>query len=123
MVAFVLFLMIIVVGTGGEMCVGRAMREAGELERLHPGDAAALIWCAVRIPWLWLGVTMMALAFFSLLFLLSFESVAFVVPVTALSYLVGALGGTLFLGERVSRQRWLGISLVCIGVVLVVIGK
>jgi drug/metabolite transporter (DMT)-like permease len=55
--------------------------------------------------------------------LLSFEAVSFVVPVTALSYLVGALGGTFFLGERVSRQRWLGIMLVCIGVALVVIAK
>jgi drug/metabolite transporter (DMT)-like permease len=66
---------------------------------------------------------MMAVAFFSLLLLLSFEDVSFVVPVTALSYLVGALGGIFFLGERVSWQRWIGIALVCIGVSLVVIGR
>ena len=66
---------------------------------------------------------MMALAFFSLLLLLSFEQVSFVVPVTALSYLVGAIGGTFFLGERVSPQRWIGIALVCVGVTLVLIGS
>jgi drug/metabolite transporter (DMT)-like permease len=123
MLAFFLFVMITVVGTLGEICLGRAMKQTGELERLHPGHAASLLWRALRVKWIWIGVSMMAIAFFSLLMLLSFESVSFVVPVTALSYLVGALGGTFFLGERVSRQRWLGIMLVCIGVALVVIAK
>ena len=123
MLEFVLFAMVIVVGTCGELCVGRAMKEAGELEKLHPGAAASLIWRALRVKWIWIGVTMMALAFFSLLLLLSREKVSFVVPVTALSYLVGALGGIFFLGERVDPQRWIGIGLVCIGVTLVLIAK
>jgi drug/metabolite transporter (DMT)-like permease len=123
MLAFVLFVMITVVGTLGELCLGRAMKETGELERLHPGHAASLLWRALRVKWIWIGISMMAIAFFALLLLLSFESVSFVVPVTAVSYLVGALGGTFFLGERVSPQRWLGIMLVCIGVALVVIAK
>ena len=123
MLEFTLFVMIIVVGTGGELCLGRAMKEGEELERLHPGHAASLIWRALRQKWLWVGVAMMALAFFSLLLLLSFEEVSFVVPVTALSYLFGALGGIFFLGERVALQRWIGILLVCVGVTLVLLGK
>ena len=87
MLEFVLFVMIIVVGTGGELCLGRAMKQGEELERLHPGHAASLLWRALRQKWLWIGVAMMAVAFFSLLLLLSFEEVSFVVPVTALSYL------------------------------------
>ena len=65
----------------------------------------------------------MTVAFFALLGLLSVENVSFVVPVTALSYVVGGLGGMLFLGERPSRSRWMGILLVCLGVTLVVMGK
>jgi len=60
---------------------------------------------------------------FSLLGMLSIANVSFVSPTTALSYGVGALGGKLFLGERVSAQRWAGVLLVAIGVALVVIGK
>jgi drug/metabolite transporter (DMT)-like permease len=123
MLEFVLFAIITVVGTGGELCVGRAMRETGELERFHPGAAASLLWRALRVKWIWIGVAMMTLAFFSLLLLLSFEKVSFVVPVTALSYLVGALGGIFFLGERVERQRWIGIFFVCVGVTLVLLAK
>ncbi|MGD0931629.1 MAG: EamA family transporter [Candidatus Korobacteraceae bacterium] len=120
---YILFAMIIVVGTGGELCLGRAMRETGELEKFQPAAILQLLGRALRVKWIWIGVAMMATAFFSLLLLLSFEDVSFVVPVTALSYLVGALGGIFFLGERVSWQRWIGIALVCVGVTLVVIGK
>jgi drug/metabolite transporter (DMT)-like permease len=115
--------MIIVVGTGGELCLGRAMKQTGELEKFRPGAVLSLLGRALRVKWIWIGVAMMAAAFFSLLLLLSFEDVSFVFPVTALSYLVGALGGIFFLGERVSWQRWVGIALVCVGVTLVVIGK
>lgn len=122
-VEVILFALIIVVGTGGELCLGRAMRETGELERFHPGAAITLLGRALRVKWIWIGVAMMTAGFFSLLVLLSFESVSFVVPVTALSYLVGALGGIFFLGERVSWQRWVGIGLVCLGVTVVVASK
>jgi len=43
--------------------------------------------------------------------------------VTALSYVAGAFGGVVFLREHVSSQRWFGVSLVAIGVVLVLLGK
>lgn len=72
---------------------------------------------------MWIGVALMALAFFSLLAMLSIENVSFVVPLTALSYAVGALGGIFFLGERVTRRRWAGVLLVCVGVTLVLLGK
>ena len=65
----------------------------------------------------------MASGFFSLLGMLSLENVSFVVPVTALSYAAGAYGGSLFLGEKVTPQRWLGVLMVCIGVTMVWKGR
>lgn len=123
MLEAILFFMIIVVGTGGELCLGRAMKETGELERFRPLAALKLLGRALRVKWIWIGVAMMATAFFSLLGLLSFRAVSYVVPITALNYFVGAIGGVLFLKERISRERWVGIALVCIGATLVLIGK
>jgi hypothetical protein len=68
---------------------------------------------------MWLGIALMSFGFFSLLAILSFQEVSFVVPVSALSYAVGALGAKAFLGERVSRSRWVGIAVVCLGVTIV----
>jgi drug/metabolite transporter (DMT)-like permease len=114
---------VVVVGTGGELCVTRAMKRIGEVTDFRPHSIFRAIFSAMRVPWMWLGISMMALAFFSLLALLSIENVSFVVPVTALSYAAGALGGVVFLGERVSSRRWLGVLLVCLGVTLVWLGK
>ena len=120
---FILFALIVLAGTGGELCVSRAMKVVGEAPSLRPTEVAKVILRALRVPWMWLGGAMMGVAFFSLLGALSIYDVSFVVPVTALSYVAGAFGGIVFLREHVSSQRWLGVLLVAIGVTLVFLGK
>jgi drug/metabolite transporter (DMT)-like permease len=120
--ALLLFL-VVVSGTGGEICVTRAMKHVGEVTDFRPLALVRVILRAMRVTWMWIGIAMMALAFFSLLAVLSIENVSFVVPVTALNYAAGALGGKFFLGERVTPRRWAGVLLVCIGVTLVWFGK
>jgi drug/metabolite transporter (DMT)-like permease len=117
-----LFALIVFSGTGGELCVSRAMKHIGEVHDFRPSAIIGVILRALRIGWMWAGVTMMAIAFFSLLGALSFLNVSFVVPVTALSYVAGALGAMFFLRERVSSRRWLGVFLVSLGVTLVFLG-
>ena len=119
----ILFTLIVVAGTGGELCVSRAMKVVGEAPSLHPLEIAKVILRALRVPWMWLGGAMMAVAFFALLGALSIYDVSFVVPVTALSYVAGAFGGVVFLREHVSLQRWFGVLLVAIGVTLVFLAK
>jgi drug/metabolite transporter (DMT)-like permease len=123
MLKFLYFFMIVVAGTGGELCVSRAMKQIGEVKDFRPAAVAKVLWRALSIKWMWLGVGLMTMAFFSLLAILSIEKVSFVVPVTALSYVAGALGGRFFLGEKITVSRWTGIVLVCIGVTLVFLGK
>jgi|SRR5215469_3466946 drug/metabolite transporter (DMT)-like permease len=115
----ILFFLIIVSGTGGELCVSRAMRSMGEVHDFRPASIAKFVLRGLMLPWMWVGVGMMALGFFSLLAILSFRDVSFVVPVSALSYAAGAFGARAFLGERISRNRWLGIAVVCVGVTIV----
>lgn len=123
MLKAIYFFMIVVAGTGGELCVSRAMKQTGEVKDFRPRAILRVILRALRNKWMWLGVGMMTLAFFSLLAILAIENVSFVVPVTALSYVAGALGGVFFLREHVSSRRWIGIALVCIGVTLVFVGR
>jgi drug/metabolite transporter (DMT)-like permease len=119
MLKVLLFFFIVVAGTGGELCASRAMKGIGEVHDFRPRALLRFVGHALRIPWMWLGVALMALGFFSLLAILSFLEVSFVVPVSALSYAAGAFGAQAFLGERISRNRWLGITVVCIGVTIV----
>ncbi|HEU5410341.1 MAG TPA: EamA family transporter [Candidatus Acidoferrales bacterium] len=113
---------IILAGTGGELCVTHTMKRIGEVTSFYPHHLLRVILRAFRSGWMWIGLALMTLSFFSLLMLLSWENVSFVVPVTALSYVFGAFGGKFLLGERIEARRWLGVLLVCLGVLLVCIG-
>lgn len=115
-----LFLGIIVLAsTGGDICVTHTMKRIGEVHHFHPRAILGVVGRAFRTGWMWLGIGLMAVSFFSLLAVLSWENVSFVIPATAFSYVVGALGAQFILGEQVSRTRWAGVLLVCIGVALV----
>lgn len=114
-----LLLMIILAGTGGELCLTRAMKTIGEVHDFRPRSLLRVFGRALRVGWMWVALGLMTLGFFALLAMLSFANVSFVIPVTALSYAIGALGGKFFLGERVAPLRWAGVLLVCLGVALV----
>jgi drug/metabolite transporter (DMT)-like permease len=120
---FVLLCVIVVAGTGGELCVTRAMKHIGEVTDFRPAALVRFILKALVVGWMWIGIAMMTVAFFALLAALSFENVSFVVPVTALSYAAGAVGAVLFLRERISVQRWIGVLIVCAGVTIVLLSK
>jgi drug/metabolite transporter (DMT)-like permease len=115
----IFFFFIVVAGTGGELCVSKAMKSIGEVHDFRPKALFRFVLRSAQLPWMWMAVSLMSLGFFSLLGILSFQEVSFVVPVSALSYAAGAFGAKLFLGERITRNRWIGIAVVCLGVTIV----
>ena len=116
----VLLLSIVVLGTtGGEVAVTHAMKQVGEIRSFALRSLLSFLRRALRNNWFTLGIGLLALSFFSLLALLSWEDVSFVIPATALSYVTGALGAKLLLGEHLTPLRWAGILLVSVGVALV----
>lgn len=118
-----LLALVILAGTGGELCVTRAMKTIGEVHDFRPSAIFQFVLRAMKVGWMWVGIALLTTAFFSLLAMLSIENVSFVVPVTALSYAAGAVGAVIFLRERISTQRWIGVLIVCIGVTLVWLSK
>jgi multidrug transporter EmrE-like cation transporter len=118
-----LALAVLILGsTGGEIAITHGMKTIGEPARLRPMALLRFLGRAMRNGWFWAGVPLMALSFYSLLVLLSWEPVSLVIPVSALSYVVGTLGAKYILGEHISAARWAGVVLVCAGVALVAAG-
>jgi multidrug transporter EmrE-like cation transporter len=114
------FIAIVVLGgTAGDISVSHAMKKIGEVHPLTPVVIARVLGRAFRMGWMWLGIGLMGVAFFSLLALLSWADVSVVVPATALSYVAGALGAKFLLHEKVAPVRWAGVLLVCLGVALI----
>jgi multidrug transporter EmrE-like cation transporter len=118
-----LLLAVLILGsTGGEIAITHGMKTTGEPARLRPRELWAFLWRALRNGWFWAGVPLMAFSFYSLLVLLSWQPISFVIPASALSYVVGTLGAKYILREQVSAARWIGVVLVCAGVALVAAG-
>ena len=70
-------------------------------------------------PWLIPGILVLILWMLSRMTLLSWADLSFVLPVTAIGYVLSALLGWAFLHEEVSARRWMGALLISAGVVLV----
>lgn len=124
MTGTIILLAILICGsTGGEIAITYGMKATGEPARLRPRELLIFLGRAVCNGWFWVGIPLMALSFYSLLVLLSWQPVSFVIPVSALSYVVGTLGAKYILNEDVTRARWAGVILVCIGVAMVAVGS
>jgi multidrug transporter EmrE-like cation transporter len=108
--------------TSGEIAMTHGMKMTGEPERLRPREIVTFLGRALRNGWFWVAVPLMALSFYSLLLLLSWEPISFVIPASALNYVVGTFGAKYVLREDVSPARWAGVLLVCMGVALVAAG-
>jgi drug/metabolite transporter (DMT)-like permease len=64
----------------------------------------------------------MALYFVLYMLALRWADLSFVLPLTALSYLLGAMLAKYYLHETVTPVRWLGAAIITLGVVVVGMG-
>ena len=105
----------------GDVLVSRAMKRTGDLGHIYAEQGAgAAIKAVVGNGPLWAGIAAMALAFFSLLWALSWADLSLVAPASAaLTFIGNSITAKLFLHEDVNGRRWAAALLVAAGVVLV----
>lgn len=70
-------------------------------------------------PLVALGILMQAFWLLFRMKLLSLADLSFVLPVTAVGYVLTTLLGRIFLHEQVSMQRWIAVLLIFLGTALV----
>ena len=109
-------------GSTGELAVTHGMKRAGAPQHLGIKEVISFMGRAFSTPCFWVGVPLMALSFYLLMVLLSWEPISLVIPASALSYVVGTLGAKYILKEDVNGVRWAGVFLVCVGVAIVAAG-
>jgi len=109
---YLVLLAIIVFGSCGDVLLARGMHDVGEV-RL---DQLPHLVSAVANPWVVVGIGFLLIFFASYSTALSWADLTFVLPATAVGYVVLALLSHFFLHEQISVQRWLGIFLIVAGV-------
>lgn len=91
------------------------MKHVPERMSLHP----SIYLHAMLNPFVALGVIALILSLLTRMALLSLADLSFVLPVTAIGYVVAVVIGKVWLHEAVSSQRWMGALLIFGGALLV----
>jgi ceramide glucosyltransferase len=102
----------------GELLLSKLMSGADEVRLSSLGSLVRTGLHVLRNATFWLAILLFTVSFFSLLALFSWAPVSFVVPATALGYLVGTIAARLVLHEQVTVRRWAGVAFVSVGVLL-----
>jgi drug/metabolite transporter (DMT)-like permease len=102
----------------GDVILKRGMKDVGSIELSHWQH----VFTAFLNPWIILGIACLAGFFYSYLTALSWADLSFVLPATALGYVVTTVLSRYFLYEHVSLWRWSGVLLISAGVGLVTRG-
>ena len=102
----------------GEALLAKGMKETNTV---GPG-----VWSQVRAlltgPVI-CGTVLMASYFGLYMLALKWADLSFVLPLTAISYLLGATLARFYLHEQVSPTRWLGAIIITAGVIVVGLGE
>jgi drug/metabolite transporter (DMT)-like permease len=111
---------IVIASCAGDVLLSHAMKQVGDVGELWRRKGLLIVVGRIlRNPWFVGGVLCMTIAFYSLLFALSWEDVSLVGPAAAaLTFVANAVAAKIFLHERVDRRRWIAALLVAGGVVL-----
>jgi drug/metabolite transporter (DMT)-like permease len=96
----------------GDVCLGRGMKDFGAVTSANWSRLFVSLWN----PWVVAGICLLVLFLSSYLTALSWADLTYVLPATAVSYVLMALLGKFFLHETVTVWRWLGIALITAGV-------
>ncbi len=113
-------LAIVLASVVGDVLLAHAMKQVGDVGELRKREGLfAVIRRTLGNTNFFFGVTAMAVAFFSLLFALSWGDVSLVAPAAAsLTFIGNAVAAKIFLHERMDRRRWIAAMLVAGGVAL-----
>ena len=114
----VMVLAMVVCANVGDLLLKRGMSAIGVVQFTASGLAHAFT-LTVSNPIIWLGIFFLMGFTVCYMTVLSWADYSYVMPAGAFGYAVLTFLAVVFLHESVSPRRWVGVGLICIGVMLV----
>jgi uncharacterized membrane protein len=114
----VMVLLMMVCANTGDLLLARGMKQIGKVVISVPGLQHAL-WMTIQNVSIWIGI--LFLIGFTLCYMtaVSWADYSFVMPAGAIGYAIQTMLAIVVLHEVVSPKRWIGVVLICVGVLLV----
>jgi drug/metabolite transporter (DMT)-like permease len=96
----------------GDALLARGMKQVGSLDIHH----VVHVFPVLANPFVTAGIGFLLVFMYSYMTALSFADLSYVLPATAISYVVMVLLSIVWLHEHVSLQRWIGVAFIVTGV-------
>lgn len=84
------------------------------------GAAGIIGWMPLLSAWTWIGVLVYVASLISWLYVLRFVPLSVAFPIINGVHVLVPLGSLIFLHERVSAMRWVGIAIVLCGILALI---
>ena len=114
----VMVLAMVVCANAGDLLLKRGMTQIGVVELTAHGIAQAFR-LTVTNTTVWLAIVFLIGFMATYMTVLSWADYSYVMPAGAFGYAVLTFLAVIFLHESVSPLRWVGVVLICVGVLLV----
>jgi drug/metabolite transporter (DMT)-like permease len=116
---FCMILIMVLFAPLGNVLLSKGMKSIGSASGWTAGQLPRIFISVFTSAYIWLGVVSLLTFFVAYMLILSWADYSYVQPASSVAYLVVAVLGYLYLGEKISRLHWLGIAVICLGVLVV----
>jgi drug/metabolite transporter (DMT)-like permease len=113
---YFLIAIMVVAGPVGNLLLAKGMKQVGEIKAWPPSELVPVFFRVFGSHTIWVGIVCLITFIVAYMLALSLADYSYVQPAAALGYAVVAVLGAIFLRERVSPLRWVGIAFICAGV-------
>lgn len=112
-------LMIVIFAPLGNVLLSKGMKPIRLPANWNAASVVHVLSQILTAPYIWLGIFSLLLFFVAHMLVLNWADYSYVQPASSVSYLSLVVFSYLLLGERVSALRFIGIGIICTGVIIV----
>jgi uncharacterized membrane protein len=116
---YLLISLMVIFGPLGNVLLGKGMKRIGAVSIATPAGALDFLSRVVSSGTIWLGIASLIIFFGANMLVLSWADYSYVQPASSVAYGMSALLAHFLLREAVSPMRWMGVLLICLGVLVV----
>lgn len=116
---YLLIFLMVIFGPLGNVLLGKGMKRIGTASFATTAGAVDLLSRVLTSGTIWLGIGSLITFFVAYILVLSWADYSYVQPASSVAYGMVALLAHFMLREVVTPTRWVGVLLICVGVLVV----
>jgi len=116
---YLLIFLMVIFGPLGNVLLGKGMKGVGPANLETPTAVFVVLSRALASGSIWLGIASLLAFFVAYMLVLSLADYSFVQPASSVAYGVVAVLAHFMLREVITPVRWLGVLIICLGVLVV----